>query len=330
MARSAVLLVLLGAGSVQAQDPGALEARLTVPDARCLTTAAIAAHLRTWLGGELSPDDPRRVVVHFGDDERTQVAFVLLRGESPIGERRFETLPEPCADRRAAFSLAIAIALDAGVLDRLGLGDSSPAAAPAPTAAAVPQPAVPDPAPEPAESASPAAPSVRLGALLALGAGSGLIPTWHGSLGLALQLQGPAWELRLGAWATNRRRAALGSGALEAQAVAASLLGCRYAPPLRRLGVGGCVGVMAGAWLGSGDGFARSRSDRATFVAGQAAMVARWPTDGAVRLTLLARVVVPVLRASFVVRGETGNVLARTSQSVVGGEGAAGVEIIFW
>ncbi|MBO6941033.1 MAG: hypothetical protein JJ863_39020 [Deltaproteobacteria bacterium] len=325
MVRISILLLCLGHGAAWAQAPDSLAERLTVPDAECLTRAAIAAHLASWLGGDLAPDDPRRVVVHLGEAERTGVAFVLLRGDEPIGERRFEALPEPCPDRRAAFSLALAIALDAGVLERIGIA-SAANDSPEPTQV---EPEEPRPPPTSDRPPTESPRVLRVGALLGLGVGSGLTPTWHGSLALALALGGERWELRLGAWATNRREVPLGSGRLDAQAVASSVLGCRYAPPVRRLSMGGCVGAMAGAWLGSGEGFAQSRSDRAAWIAGQAAMVARWPNDGAVRLTILARVVVPVLRASFVVREPTGNILARTSQAIVGGEGSAGVEITF-
>jgi len=313
-------IVLLAASSARAQAPGLAE-RLVVPEGECLGQEALTEHLEGWLGGDLPAGDHRKIVVDLGADERTGVTFVILDEGRALGERRFERLPESCADRRAALSLAIAIALDAGVLDRLGVPRLAEPELPPPP---------PSPDPEPPSEPAPELPApLRFEVASRVGFGAGVLPSWQASLELTVGIRRARWSTHLGLWATAASRTALGEGAIRARAVAGSLSFCGHARPVRRLGMAGCAGVLVGGWMATGSGFAQSLSDTVASVNGQAQLLARWPEGSPVAVEIGARVLVSVVRARFSVVDASGAPIERTSQAPVGGEGTIGLIVDF-
>ena len=86
---------------------------VTVPaDDACLSPG-LASPIATWLGrDEVRADLTVEVVI--GDDA---IGFVLRRAGEIRVERMLSPAPADCADRRAALGLAIAMALDAAVLE---------------------------------------------------------------------------------------------------------------------------------------------------------------------------------------------------------------------
>jgi hypothetical protein len=82
--------------------------------ATCLDAARLEGQVGTWLGRTSVPAGVR---VHVRGDERDPraVAFAIER-HGKAYERRFDQLPEDCADATAVIGLAVALAVDANAL----------------------------------------------------------------------------------------------------------------------------------------------------------------------------------------------------------------------
>jgi hypothetical protein len=90
-----------------------------VPGATCLDEKRLESHVRSWLGTDRI-DAGTRVVVQ-GDALRPNAAeFRITRG-TKVRVRRFDTTPTGCEEAHAAIGLAIALAIDGGVLRRVAL-----------------------------------------------------------------------------------------------------------------------------------------------------------------------------------------------------------------
>ncbi|MDQ3035057.1 MAG: hypothetical protein M3Y87_21800, partial [Myxococcota bacterium] len=113
----AFVLVASVAARASADDRPLADAITVASPDECLERDALVAHVETWLG-RASIASELGVVVEGDADE---VSFLVTRGGEPIATRRFDRLPRACADRRAALSLAIALAIDAAILESLGI-----------------------------------------------------------------------------------------------------------------------------------------------------------------------------------------------------------------
>jgi len=82
--------------------------------ATCLEQSRLEAQVQTWLGRDRIPSDVR-VDVRGDDRDPRAVGFRISRS-GKTHERRFEQLPERCNDATAILGLAIALAIDAGLL----------------------------------------------------------------------------------------------------------------------------------------------------------------------------------------------------------------------
>jgi hypothetical protein len=106
------LFVALSPMAVSAQEVEPLS--VSPREAACPSRDAIHARLTTLLGGAIPADV--RVVLRL---DATPVVFELSRdGEEPA-ERSFDVLPASCDARADALALAIAVAIDASVLERI-------------------------------------------------------------------------------------------------------------------------------------------------------------------------------------------------------------------
>jgi hypothetical protein len=82
--------------------------------ATCLEQSRLEAQVQTWLGRDRIPSDVRLDVR--GDDRDPRAVGFRISRSGKTHERRFDHLPESCSDATAILGLAIALAIDAGLL----------------------------------------------------------------------------------------------------------------------------------------------------------------------------------------------------------------------
>jgi hypothetical protein len=113
-----VLAVALAvAGPARAQERSLAEAVTVAEGDPCLDAEGLVAHVTTWLGRD-------RIAAELGVVVETGAAdasFAITRADERTATRRFDDLPTECPDRRAVIALAIALALDAAVLESIGI-----------------------------------------------------------------------------------------------------------------------------------------------------------------------------------------------------------------
>ncbi len=113
-----------------------IAAALRIGPNACFDAASLAPVLARWLQRDVID---RRIVVEVTGQPDTPEGLVLRvrRDGQLVGERRFPSLSAPCEEVRAAVGLAAALAVDATVLESLGV-KAAPVIAPAPPLEAPP------------------------------------------------------------------------------------------------------------------------------------------------------------------------------------------------
>lgn len=268
-ARSALIALICSLASPAHADPVAsgpvapvpLAQVLTVaPGLPCLEPAALAAQTAAWLRRGVV-DSRIALRVDGAPALDAAVTFVVVRDGEPVAERRFDRLPRECAERRAALGLALALAVDATVLDTLGIEPPPRPPAAVPRAALV--------APRSALRASNrGAQRPSLVVWLHGGAALGVLPSPVPLGGATLELAWQRASLRAGVVASAPASAPIGRGSAETQLLAARADAC-LARPLAgaALGARACVGVLAGRVSASGSGFDSPRAASEPWVA---------------------------------------------------------------
>ena len=302
---SVLLVVLTAAGPARAQERSLAEAITVAEGDPCLDVDGLVAHVATWLGrdriaAELGVVVETSVVVETG---ATDASFAITRAGERTATRRFDDLPVECADRRAVIALAIALALDAAVLESIGI--------PAPEPERPPVHGEPDVPPPPRAPAGerPAFSLEAEGMLLVE-----VLPelALAGAVSIA-GLLGGGFRLRGGVVATQRLGTAIGHGAAEMTLVAGRIDGC-YAPAVTDgLLLGGCVGALAGALLAEGRGFAYVRTTEIPWIGAAARAELRWLPASALALGLAVEGLFSIVRPRLDVGDGAGGVLAARS-----------------
>jgi hypothetical protein len=245
---------------------------------RCLRLEALHAQLVHWLGRD-SIDARLRMVVE--EDSTSRASFQLWRDETLVAERRFTQLPERCEEVLAAVGLALALAVDITVLERLQQGG----------AATPPAPAV-----------FPRA--LRYAVTLELLAGWGVLPThtFAGAVGLERRLLAarlPWLTGRLSLLGTPGGRASVGPGGVHTSLLAGRLDFCGT------WGTGNltwqpCMGATLGRLGSRGTGFEANLSAASPWSAAVGRLALRLPAAGPVffqlQLEFLAALTRPVLQ----------------------------------
>ncbi|APR77081.1 Hypothetical protein A7982_02428 [Minicystis rosea] len=128
-ARTAMLVVVMGAlatreAAAAPQTHTVVEAVRVEPNA-CFDAASLAPVLARWLKRDAVD---RRVVLEItGEPDSAEGLMVRVRRDGEIvGERQFPGLAAPCDEVRAAVGLAGALAIDATVLETLGVTPPPP------------------------------------------------------------------------------------------------------------------------------------------------------------------------------------------------------------
>jgi hypothetical protein len=288
----AALLVALALSAV-ARGPLAEAIAVRPASERCLSAAALAASIGRWLGAdEIEPGLVVEVIVP--TPVGSVASYRLRRGSVTVAERSFTTLPADCPSRLEGVSLAIALALDPTLFERM-----KDPAAPSPPPSAATEPAAPE---APARG--------RTGVFAGASVYLGLLP--RAALGLSLGAQhrlGEAVELRLSVLGTSAPSEPLGPGTVEARLVAAQLDAC-LGPAWRRARVHGCLGGVAGVLQARGSGFDVGLRGQPPFLAAAAGLSLELPVGEKLSLRLKLEGLIPAQRRTFRVTDTTGAVLA--------------------
>lgn len=304
------------------------EALRVEPGATCLTPATLADTITSWLGRD-SIDASVATIEVRGDPARADAVAIALEIRGDLVERSFDPAPPTCSELHAVVGLAIAIAVDAAVLEGLGYEVIEPGEA------AVPQAQEPERPPLTRRSrrteATPATPqraAVEVVAGLRGGAWFGVMPGVAGGGAAQLELSWRRWiDLRMGVLAGyGGRRAIDADGAMTLGLVGGRLDVCvaltrpRVRPRL-------CFGPAAGA-LQIGAKAPEVRDAAVPWAAVTAAPELRIWAGRRFALDLLVDLVVPVVRPVVAARdpskeGMIGNSIAVPPVGAVIGLGAA-------
>jgi hypothetical protein len=254
------------------------------PGVTCLDSAELVDQVSSWLGTD-RVSAPLTIEVHGSPYFARTVWFRIRRGNALLAERHFEPAPERCDALHAAVGLAIALALKASVLDSvIGTRTSGDAHAMRP---------------------------FRIAAQAL--AGIAVIP--GADFGIALSLQRSFAErfaarlsalVLLGPFGDFQHD----QGRFKTWSPIGRLDVCSRLAELGRVDVSVCLGVAGGGLYVTGQAFPMSRHALVAYLAVANALVldielgTRWSLDIAID------VLVPLRRTSFVVRDQSGAVIA--------------------
>jgi hypothetical protein len=328
-AAGALALALLARPAFAEGDPPSRPVRdlLHLTEGRCLRRASLAAGVASWL----ARDTLAASIAVDVDEIDGGGRFVVRREGEVLGRRTLLQADSSCEELRAALSLAIAVAIDATILDALGAAPA-PAPAPAPTLALPPPlppppPLVPTPPPSPPP---PRKPPSRLSASLEMGVLAGLLPApaflISPSVSYAIT---PLFELRLAGVATTSADAALLSGGASFRIAAARLDACAVE---RRdaLVVRACAGALAGGLTASGFSYSRTYAPTSPWIAVAGRIDARWaPPRNRLGLVVALDGLFTPQAHDFEVHDAAGQILARAALSSAGAAITAGPVVTF-
>jgi hypothetical protein len=229
------------------------------PGATCIEKERLATQVRAWL--EVPQIDARLRIALVGDDEHPlKLSFTLRRGEEIIAVREFNPAPERCTDMHAVVGLAIALAIDATVLESVGVEPRPLPPPPKKVDRVIPPPRL-----------GPTAPRARPRVWRMRTEITGLFTYGHppgvgGGAKLELDF---GWreilDLGVGAVAASSGSQPVGDGAATFSVVGAIGRICA-GPPWRVWRPRGCVGVIAGAAIAAGQGFMVDQTSRVAWV----------------------------------------------------------------
>lgn len=321
MLRSLALTCCLSVASTARADERPLRDALSVNGApACLDVDSVAAHVIAWLGRDVL-DARLSAIVEVGADDR-QAGFVLLRGGAPIARREFEALPSACDDRRAAFSLALALAIDATLLESLGIEPREEPAAPAPAPVpSRPPPRVEPPPPDDLELA------VRIDAAGSLFVGTLADPVIGASGGIALAID-DLFAVRVGASAGAADEIAISNGIATAELVALHLHACLLTTE-SVFALEGCAGMSGGIVFADGSGFEDSRATELAWLAPSVRLASRVPAGSAIAVLIAVEGFVSVLRPILEVRARDGLVTHSETLGTAGFSVSLGLALSF-
>ncbi len=329
----ALVLVALPAFAQGNTPSRPIQDLLHLTEGRCLRRSSLAAGVASWL----SRDTIAASITIDAEEIDGGGRFELRRDGELLGRRTLLRADSSCEELRAALSLAIAVAIDATILDALGAAPPPHPTLPAPSPLA-PTPALPwlSPSPPPVSRAlppsppPPALPLSRLSASLEIGVLAGLLPApaflISPSLSYAIAMP---FEVRLAAVATSSADAALVSGGASFRIAAARLDACaleRRAPFVLRV----CAGALAGGLSAAGFSYSRSFSPTSPWIAFAGRIDARWaPARGRLGLVVALDGLFTPEPHSFEVHDAAGQTLARAPLSSAGVGITAGPVVTF-
>lgn len=272
-------------------------------DGRCLRQGPLVARVARWLQ-RTDVDARLSITVEGYEDPELRVWFAMERDGKSVSVRRFENVPGGCDELAGALSLAIALAIDATILDRVAEPQPPPPPPPAPERriAIVAEP----------QLLWRVLPAAAYAARLGVGAGLGERIAVEASFVLTETVQT--------AVASGDARVALAAGRLDA---------C-HGPLAGRVRPRACAGVLAGRVGAAGVGFSPSLADGVLWAAGVARAELRLGLSSVVSLTLAVDGFVALARPSLAVEGVAGQTVASRRLPAVGAAGGIGLAFGSW
>jgi len=309
---------------------------LTLGTTTCIEADALAAQISMWLGGR--PLDARISISV--EDGPNGVRFTVTREAQSLGSRTLHVVGVPCQQIHAAVGLGVAVAIDATVLDSLGVTPTPapPLPAPPPPAPVLPPRAAPPPPvwqppplpPSPPEEESgPVAPwltSTVQGLVLL-----GVLPEVQVGLSPSFDINlFRGFDIRIGALGTPEVRVDVGTGEANVSLVAGRLDACVVAVLRENVArLRGCAGVTAGAISAEGVGFEETRASTAPWVAPTARIDGRWSFGSVFGLLLGVDGFFPGLKPELEVLSGDGSVQAARAFPAAGMALSVGPSITF-
>lgn len=333
MGAIATLAVLLSAPGLARGDtaPRPLVEALSITGGRCFARDEIAAQIAAWLGRDTLS---ARLEVTL-DEVDGGAHFVLRRDGEVLGQRTIISRQASCDAIRSTVALAIAVSIDATILETLGVTAQAP---PSPAPARSPEPPPPPSPPSsvmpsresPRAVAPPPSRAARFQAGAEIGVLAGIFPS------PALQIAPwvsfapvPSFVLRLGGLGVGGAQVEVLGGGAKLRIAAAGLDACS----VTRLGparVDACFGGIAGALTASGFNFDSSHASTSAWFALEGRFSLHWAFVGALGGVLsLDSIFVPRTH-SLEVRDGQGQTARLVPLPIAGLGVSAGPTLTFW
>jgi hypothetical protein len=310
----AIACVLALARIAHGQSVEAIELRIA-PDARgCVTDAALRARIASL---RVRVEDASGLGFAI-DASQESVVLEVRRDDVVIATRRFDALPERCADRLQTIALVIALAIEHAVSPDADEDDEADASAePEAKAAAVAPEAAPVQRAPKAEPVQPtpvesddgeierSEPALRT--IVGVGAAYGLLPEVAGTLAIGVELPSAALRIGLGALVTSEANTDLAGGRALTRLAGARAYGCASGEGWV-LDLQACAGVVLGVVSATGRDYAPSTDATGTLLAPLLRLGARYPARGVLSVGLALEGLVNLVRPELQVSGNAGEV----------------------
>jgi hypothetical protein len=329
----AVALFAVSEARAQRAADRAIVGALAVGPSSCIDRETLARGISTWLGRP-TIDGRIAIAVREGPDG---VIYSVTRDGARIGERTMHVVGASCADVHAAVSLGIAIAIDATLLESLGIAPapSSPTSATrtAPNDAAAPRGFVAAQPPR-LRADLPVMHEEKRDHVIAAGAQGlvlvGVLPKV--TLGVAPFVDVTlirAFDLRASGLVSTTADVAVREGSASVGLVAGRLDACAAlragAARLR-----GCVGAAAGAVSAEGTGYPDSYSTTAAWIGPAVRFDGRWSFGSVFGLVLSLDGFIPGVKPRLDVLAPDGSVSESRTFPLAGVVLGLGPSISFW
>jgi hypothetical protein len=296
-----------------AQPVDTIDLRVTPDASGCITEAALRARIASL---RVQVADPYGLA--FTVDASSEPAVVVVRrNDVVIARRRFDDLPERCADRVQTIALVITLAIEHAITpedqDIVAPEEPEAAAAPeAPPVESVPnadaaQPVASTSDDDEAEQHQTERPEPTLRAIVGAGAAYGLLPEVAGLLALGVELPSAGLRIGLGALVSSETSTSLAGGTALTRLAGARAYGCASAEG-RAFELQGCAGVAFGVVSGRGRDYAPGADATATLLAPLLRLGARYPAHGTFAVGLAFEGFAHLVRPQLQVSGNGGAV----------------------
>jgi hypothetical protein len=295
------------AGAVEPARP-VVEALRVEPNG-CFDAASLAPQVARWLKRDAVD---RRIELEIRGDPRASggAELTVRRDGRVVAGRAFPRFDAPCAEVGAAVSLGAALAIDATLLDALGVQVPPP-----------PPPRPLPPPPRPVVTVFGALEGVAL-----IGVVGGPAPGFAPALELSFT---PAFALRLSGLFTGSGAVAVGAGRADASLFAGRVDACA-AFSVPAVVFRACAGLGAGTLQAIGvRDVGAPASAAAPWVAALARVEVRRPFTAWLHLGISADVVLPFVRPTFEIVDAAGSPLASVRAPPLGGALGAGPTFLF-
>ncbi len=321
-ALAGILTLTRAAGATDAPSAAVADALSTEGPTECISRDALAEQVAAWL--ERREIDARITVqVRVDGSPPDAISFVIKRSGKPVAWRQFLEPPQSCADAKAAVSLAIALAIDATILETLGVVVPPPVPTPTPRPPPPPRPPEPSPAPVPEPPRT-----LDAGGALEGGALFRVLPATAVSGYGGLWVRWGLLEVRLGALASFGVETPLGRGTVTTSLAATRLDAC-FVRAFGAASFRSCAGAATGQLSARGEGYEESRETLVRWTAMALRLGARLPVTGPLAASVALDGFSPVVRPRLVVVDAGGSGLHAEQTPAAGGALAVALEAAF-